>query len=181
MSVRYARPDVSDLMLHVLRRSVHPELFTIHAERRIVQDDFSAMVRICDTGHWVSFQANGETITELTATREHLLPQRKRFLEKRLRGSREEFLQFDPGFSYQVCYQLEQLAPDVFLSVHEELILDCPKATVAHEFPPSSRFGPNALSVVRTEAWSRGLLVYAYHTFPQSCSIVKTQSLFEMS
>jgi hypothetical protein len=35
--------------------------------------------------------------------------------------------------------------------------------------------------VIRTEVSRESILVYAFHTFPEHCAIVKTQSLFELS
>ena len=181
MSVRYARPDASEMMFHVFRRSLHPELFAIHAETRIVRDRFTAWIRICDTGHWISFAAKGETICELMASRGQMLPQRRRFLQKRLRGSRDEFIQFDNGIGYHVCYQLEQLDPEVFLNVHDELLGDFRRATLAHQFPCANRLAPCPVSLIRTDVWERSLLVHTYHTFPENCAIAKTQSLFEIA
>jgi len=180
MSVRYARPNVSELMFHVYRRSVHPELFAIHAEAIINRDDYQAVVRICETGHWVSFSCKNETICEIAASGAQLLPQRRHAFEKRLRGNQDEFIRFDSGIGYHVCWQLERLDSEVFLNMHDELRLDCRRATVSYQFPGSGRFAPKPLSLIRTDAWPGGLLVHTYHTFPGNNAIVKTQSLFEV-
>jgi hypothetical protein len=33
---------------------------------------------------------------------------------------------------------------------------------------------------VQTDVWTHSLLIHAFHTFPEDCAIVKTQSLFEL-
>jgi len=180
MSVQFARPDVSELVFYLFGRSVHPELMTVHAETTIWQDDYSATISIADDGHVLSFRCRGETVTEVTAARTHPLPQRRQFLEKRIRGSRDEALRFDNGVRYQVSYQVEQLDLEVFLNVHEELTLDCREADVGHSFPAAGRLSPSPLSFVTTDVWPDSLLIHAFHTFPENRAIVKTQSLFEL-
>ncbi len=167
-------------MFHLFGRSIHPELFDIYAETEINQDNYSAILRICDSGHMISFNGNGQTITELTAARKHPLPQKKRFLEKKLRGCRDESIRMDNGVSYQVSYQLEQLDPQVFLNIHEEFLADCERADVAHRFPGGNRLAPCPISLIRTDLWPTSMLIHAFHTFPEDCVVVKTQSLIEL-
>jgi len=167
-------------MLHVYGRSVHPELFRVFAETEVGQDAFLAAIRICDAGHTIDFRYDGHTITELTASRDQLLPQKKRFLEKSVQGCRDESMQFEGGLQYSLSYQLERLDPTVFVNFHEELLSDCRRAAVAYRFPAESRLSPEPLSLLRTQVDGHSLLVHAYHTFPESCAVLKTQSLFEL-
>ncbi len=180
MKVSYARPSVSTLVFHLYTRTVHPELFRIYAETDICKQVYHAQVRICNAGHTVSFRSSGQTITEVAATSQQPLPKRSRFFEKRLWGTRDESFRFDCGLRYHVSYQLEQLDPEVFLNFHEELLIDCTRADVAHRFPPVNRLAPGPLSLIRTDVGSRSLLIHAFHTFPESNVVVKTQSLFEL-
>ncbi len=180
MSVGFVRPNSSQLMLHVYGRSVHPELFRTFAETEIAADRYAATLRICDTGHSITFRHKGHTVTELIASRDQLLPQKKRLLEKSLRGCRDEMVHFDGGLRYSVSYQLERLEPNVFLNFHEELSADCKRVAISYRFPTENRLSPEPLSLLRTDAGGRSLLIHAFHTFPESCSVLKTQSLFEL-
>lgn len=180
MSVSFARPDVSNLVFHVYGRSVHPELFRVHAELEYTLNRFSAVLRICDAGHMIAFTSQGQTLTEIATDGDQPLPQRKRLVDRKLRGCRDDGYRFDSGLKYQVSYQLERVEPDVFLCLHEELWHDCAKADLSHRFPATNRLSPGPISLLRTEAGPRSLLVHAFHTFPESCAIVKTQSLFEL-
>ena len=179
MNVRIARPDVSNLVFRLYGRSLHPELFQTVASSRSQRPNFSLEVRLCDAGHVVSVRYAGTTVTEVTTTSDHALPRYKRMLNKRLRGSRDEFLSFSCGLRYHASYQLEQLDPEVYLNVHEELLQDCGRVAVAHCFPAGNRLAPDALSLIRTGIAARTLSIHTYHTFPESYSVVKTQSLFE--
>ena len=180
MNVHFARPDVSSLVFHVYGRSVHPELFRIHAEKQYALERYTAVLRLCDAGHVLEFRHRGETLTEVAADAAQLFPTRVRLLERRLRGFRDDGFRLDSGLKYQVSYQLERVDAEVFACLHEELSLDCAKADLAYRFPPASRLAPEPLSLLRADISPRSLLVHAFHTFPDCCAIVKTQSLFEV-
>jgi len=180
MAVTFARPSSSNLVFQVYGRSVHPELFQTFAALQIWQQTFNAKIEICDAGHIICFRVGATTVTEVTATRQQSLPQKKRFLDRRLRGCREESFQLEGGLRYSAGYQLEQLEPEVFLNAHEELLKDCRRAALFHRFPAANRLAPGPLSLIRTEADTHSLLIHAYHTFPQNSVVVKTQSLFEL-
>ncbi|MCH7687450.1 MAG: DUF2617 family protein, partial [Planctomycetes bacterium] len=171
---------ISNLVFHLYERSVHPELFRVYAEEEVWQAAYSAVISICDAGHIITVRDKKNTVTEVTTTSEQLLPQRKRLIDRRLRGSRDESYHFKSGIHYQVSYQLEQLEPDVYRNLHEEFLIDCNRVNLSHRFPAGNRFSPEPLSIIRTEIAPRSLLIHAYHTFPESCAVVKTQSLFEL-
>lgn len=180
MNVSFARPNVDQLVFHLYDRSVHPELFQVYAEEEMWQAAFGVTIRICEAGHTVTFRDRKNTITEVTAAREQLLPQRRRLIDKRLCGSRDESYCFRNGLHYHVSYQLEQVDPEIYRNLHEEFLIDCNRVDFSHRFPSGNRFSPEPLSIIRTDITPRSLLVHAYHTFPESCAIVKTQSLFEL-
>jgi len=180
MSISFARPDIAQLKFQLYGRSVHPELFQIHAEADVWHQTFLAVIRVCDAGHTVELRTSDETVTEVMATRNQLLPQQNRLVNRRLRGHHDESVEFRSGLSYQASFHLEELDPDVFLDFNEELIVDSGQAKVAYHFPSMNRLSPGPLSVIRAESTSDSLLVHAYHTFPESCAVVKTQSLFEL-
>lgn len=180
MKVGFARPSITTLGFFVLGRSIHPELFNTYRHWGAVRPGYTATVRICDAGHTVSFQAGDSVLTEVVATRDQLLPQKKRLLEKKLFGHRDESFEFESGLRYQVSYQLEEVAAEVYTRLHEELMQDARTADLAHEFPTGHRLAPGPISLIRTEADAKSLLVHAFHTFPESSAIVRTQSLFEI-
>ena len=47
-------------------------------------------------------------------------------------------------------------------------------------FNSSGRFALGAISYINIETRIRTLRVQAFHTFPDDCAIVKTQSVFEI-
>lgn len=180
MNVGFVRPSVSELALHLFEWSLHPELFDVQCHQSIRQADYSAKVAICDAGHVVEFRRGEMTLTEVLARRDQPLPERKRLFNRRIKGTRDETYELESGAKYHLSFQVERLPPDVFLNLHEELLLDCQRAPISHSFSPSNRLSPAALSFVQTDVWQRSLLIHAFHTFPEDCAIVKTQSLFEL-
>ena len=179
MSVRIARPDISQLMFYVYSRALHPELFSVQAERRIDAGDYQAVVQICDTGHVVTFRQTDQPLLEIMTADQQPLPQHRRLVDRRIQGCRNAACRLGGGVEYQVSYQLEQLDPAVFQRVHEELAEDCRSADLSHVFPAVHRFSSNPLSLLRLAIDRRSLLVHAFHTFPESYAVVKTQSLIE--
>lgn len=179
MSVSFARPDVSNLLFYVYSRALHPELFSVQAERKITGPNYEVVVQICEAGHVLNFRQDGQTLIEIMTAEHQLFPQHKRLLDRKIQGCRNAACQLGPGLEYQVSFQLERLEPEIFHHAHEELTMDCRTAQLAHAFPTAHRFSPNPLSLLRVDADRRSLLVHAFHTFPDSCAVVKTQSLLE--
>ena len=180
MSVQICRPDVSDLDVMVFGRTVHPELLTLHERTTVQQCGFHAQIAICDVGHLIQWRAGDQTLCELLAPRGLAVPRQQRLFDKKVRGSRDESLWLPCGASYQLSFQVEQLPPDVFLQLHEEFSTDYRKATLGHVFVATNRLAPPAISYVQADLFPRSLLVHAFHTFPENCAVVKTQSLFEL-
>ncbi|MFK7819561.1 MAG: DUF2617 family protein [Planctomycetaceae bacterium] len=180
MTVQVARPDVSDMVFIVFDRSVHPELFSPVKTQFIEHAEFSARTSVCSSGHVIEFQLGRFPITEVATTRQQSLPNHKRSCSRRLVGQRDQMLEFESGVRYHGCYQLEKLDAEIFMNVHEELSQDIPKASIGHAFNSPSRFAPAPISVIQTDVTPNALLVHTYHTFPENCAVVKTQSLFEL-
>lgn len=181
MPVRSARPDISSLVFRLFDRSVHPELFSTFARQEIVKGKLAVTLRVCDAGHTVHLRWQDSTVTEVVTSREQPLPQTRCRLQKRLVGHRDALLELDCGIRYHSSFQVERLDPEVFMNFHEELSLDCDKASLSHRFSSGSRLAPGPLSLIQTDITTDCLLIHAFHTFPENCAVVKTQSLFEWS
>ncbi|HVW00057.1 MAG TPA: DUF2617 family protein [Planctomycetaceae bacterium] len=179
MSVGFARPDVGNLVFHLFGRSVHPELYANFAQAEVRQPNYSAVLRICDAGHVLTFQYRQSVLTEVMTTRQSPLPQKKRLLAHRLKDHRCETLQHDEGLQYHVSIQVETLEPEVFQHFHQELLADSCRSQLAHRFGSKSRLAPAPLSFIQTDEGPRSLFVHTFHTYPDNCAVVKTQSLFE--
>lgn len=180
MKLGIARPDVTSVVYRLFGRPLHPELIEAYAETEFRLENFRASLRICDSGHMLLFERGHQTLCEVLAAKEHPLPQRKQLLYHKVRGQRSESLTCESGLQYHHSFQLEQLDPDVFAHVNEELELDCQRCELAYQFESANRLEPAPLSFLHTEVSQRSLLLHAFHTFPANCAVIKSQTLIEL-
>jgi hypothetical protein len=180
MVVRFARPDVSDLVLRAYGRALHPDLFVHHSAIVLRNPHMMLDIRLSAAGHVLILRADSETLTEVISDCHEPLPQRGRLFEHRLKGSRTETIELDPGLRYSASWSVERLPTSVYLRQHEELIEDCLRASLSSQFAGANRFSPGPVSLIRTETCRDSILVHAFHTFPDHLAVVKTQSLFEL-
>jgi hypothetical protein len=174
------RPKVAELTFQVYGRPLHPELFQIYKSRRIERGGYVARVDITSAGHVITWSYNGTTLTEVAAAAHNPLPKRRRLLFHRLRGERSERIECRGGMVYQMSFQLEPAAPEIFWMFQQELAHESERRGLVHTFDASGRMALGALSYVNLETRNRSVLVQAFHTFPDDCAIVKSQSLFQL-
>lgn len=177
MKVQFARADASQLAFHLFDRAVHPELFDTYSETHIAATGFEAVLRICSAGHTVEFRHGPQRLTEVVGGADQQLPQRGRCAVHRLRSGRDLDVELD-GIDYCCSAHVEQLDAEVFSRVHEEMLADAPKSLLSYEFPGRHRLEAGAMSIMRAEATTRSLIVHAFHTFPESRAVLRTQSMF---
>lgn len=174
------RPKVTELVFQLYGRSLHPELFEIHAQRQIDRSDYRATVAITSGGHCVTWQKAGLTLTEVAASGAQPLPQKRRLLSHRLCGERTDGVECRGGIRYETSFQLERVEPEVFWTFQQELCTDGGRHGILHRFGANGRLALGAISWLNIESRTKSLFVQAFHTFPDDLAIVKSQSLFEV-
>jgi hypothetical protein len=179
MAVPLVRPSINELIFQLYGRPLHPELFEILAHRQVHHEDYEVQVRITRTGHVISFENEDVHLSEVTAAADQPLPQKRRLLSYRLRQEQCASLVCAHGIHYQTSFQVETLPPDLFLSVHDEIVNDGSKRGLLHSFPSWHRLAVAPLGFVTVEARPGCLFLTTFHTFPGEHTIVKTQSLIE--
>lgn len=179
MNAYSVRPPVSDLVFQVYGRPLHPELFEILAYRKVQREDYELILWITRTGHVISWQNPVVHLTEVAASAEQALPERRRLLDHRLRGEHSSTMACGRGISYQTSFQVETLPPEIFLHVHDEILVDGGKRGFLHNFQPDHRLALAPLGFISAEARAGCLIVTAFHTFPDENTVVKSQTLIE--
>lgn len=174
------RPKIAELVFQVYGRALHPELFEVHQTRKVERGGYRAKIDITTAGHVVTWQYEGLTLTEVATSSHQPLPRRRRLLAARLRGERSERIECRGGIVYQTSFQLESVPSEVFWTFQEELKQDGQRRGMLHRFDSSGRIALGAISYANVETRSRSLLLQIFHTFPDDCAIVKSQSLFEL-
>ena len=178
MSLLAIRPKVSDLVFQLYGRPLHPELFDILAVRKFQREDYELRVWITRTGHVITWENPDVLLTEV-ADAEQALPQARRLLSYRLRGEHSARLPCSHGVLYQTSFQVETLAPEIFLHVHDEILADGGKRGLLHNFQPNHRLAVAPLGYVVVESRPRCLFLSTFHTFPEESAVVKSQTLIE--
>lgn len=172
------RPQVHELVFQLYRRPLHPELFEAVAQERVRRCDFEAQVRITPTGHAISwFRPPDFFLTELLCVASDELPMWEVF---RHRLAAEHHAQAEPwpGVRYQASFQVEVLPAHLFRQVHEELLSDGRRRGLLYRFPDDLH-SPEPLGFVTMDGRAGLQLIHTFHTFPEECTVVKSQSLIE--
>lgn len=171
---------VGDMQFFLYRRPVHPELFHIHQERRVTARRYQASFWVMGLTHAVTVQANDRVMTELTADDQELLPQTGCAVSFRFRGERDHVERFDDGVRYILSSQIEKLSPNLFNATHRDLVRYGSTRGMFLSFEEWADNGPEPFSFLDYEVRDSELHVHAYHAFPADCTILKTQSIFEI-
>ncbi len=179
MGVSFGRSRVADLTFQVFARAIHPDWFAVRGHRRIAQDMWEADVRIIEGGHAISFLFGNVRLNEILAGPETQLPEPGLLFHSPVRHERSTVLEPTSGLSYQTCFEVERVDPEVFSHLCEEVTLDASRGGLFHRFTPVNRLSPAPISHIHFESRVRGLTVNTFHTFPDEHAIVRTQSLFE--
>lgn len=175
------RPKAGELVFQLFGRPLHPELFEPCGSRSFDRGPYAVTVAITSGGHVVSWRHGSLTLTEVATGVGQPLPQRRRLLSHRIGAERSDRVTCRGGATYQTCFQLESIAPELFWSFQEELVAAGSRRGLFHRFESGGRLSLGAVSWIDVETRPRGLLVQAFHTFPDDLAIVKSQSLFEVS
>ena len=174
------RPKVAELVFQLFGRPLHPELFEVCSSQVIQRGEYEAKIDITSTGHVVTWRHAGLTLTEVATSAHHPLPERRRLMACRLKGHRTDRVECRGGVSYQMSFQQESIAPEVFWTFQEELAREGPRQGLLQRFDASGRIALGAISYIHVETRFRSLCVRAFHTFPDDYAIVQTRSLFQI-
>src|SRR6185437_1188314 len=179
MGVSHGRSRVADLAFQVFSRSVHPDWFAVRDHLRLGKEGWEADLRIIEGGHAIVFRSGPVRLTEVLAGPETLLPEPGLLFHSTIRHERTATLRPSHAIEYQTCFEVERVDPEVFAHLSDEMTLDASQGRLFHRFAPLNRMAPAPVTHLRFEARVRGLIVHAFHSFPEEHAIVRTQSLFE--
>jgi hypothetical protein len=180
MGVSSGRSGVADLSFRVFGRALHPDWLAVRAHRRFCQPRWEADVRIVEGGHAVIWSAGSARVSEVLCGSETQLPELGLLFHSAVRHERSVAQKLGGIGEYQTCFDVEKIDQEVFAHLNDELMLDAAKGGLFHRYRSSNRLAPSPISHLFVESKPRGLLVQAFHTFPDEHAIVRTQSLFEV-
>jgi hypothetical protein len=173
---------VASLRFYLYDRPLHPELFEIYQDHHVVKDAYEAQIWVTGCTHVIGFFRGERCLVELIADKSAMLPQRGRLLEMPLRGERDHEQKRGDGINYMMSFQVETMSPGVYSQTHHDLARLGAKRGLFVPFPllmNQSSLTPFAF--VDYEAKANELHVFAFHALPEDLTVIKTQSIFELS
>jgi hypothetical protein len=180
MGVGFGRSKVADLVFQVFNRSLHPEWFATRQFRRFENKRWTADVRIVDGGHTAAFSSGSVRLTEVLCGPDTNLPEFGRLFYSHVRRERSTILRPDAMIEYQTCLEVERVDAEIFRHLCDEMTLDPTGNLLIHCFPASNRLAPPPISHIQISARANDVAIQSFHSFPEECAIVRTQSLFEV-
>jgi hypothetical protein len=172
------RPTIAEHAFYVFGRSIHPELFSICRSRTIQRNKYSARIDITSDGHVIHFSSQSAVMSEVVCSANQQLPNKRLILGANLQGKGSEQIDGKRGISYETKFELEQVSSEMFWMVHNQLQSCSCENELVHSFDSSGRIAFGAVSFVHIQESERQLMVQAFHTFPDDCTIIKSKTYF---
>src|SRR5436305_15069230 len=168
------------LTLLLYQRPLHPELFKIHANEKVVRRAYEAYTWLVEGGHVVSFSAGKQTLAEvIVANNEPALTDRNLLQTIPCRG--EKYHETTVGsIRYMISTQEEQLSQTLYDATRHEISTYAAKRELMTTEQPGTGDTGGFLSVLDIERRSHELLVQSFHLFDENQMVIKTQSIIEV-
>ena len=167
---------------YLYERPLHPELFDIHMSDRIVRKNFEAQIWVTGCSHVVSLYHDGLSLVEAVADLNGELPAGGRLIELPLRGEKDRQMLHEGKVRYMMSFQVESMSEKVYAATHHDLARQGAKRGMFVPFPMWMTNPPlTPFSYIDFEAAPRRLHVFAFHAFPDDLTLIKVQSIFELT
>ena len=175
------RPKINDLNFHLYAQSVHPELFNVCAQRTTQRDRYELEAAITTDGHAIRFQCGALALTEVSAGLHHPLPSKAVLLRQPIDGVNRHQLRIQDAVDYQSRVQIETVNPKLFVALQQQLNNRVECEGLVHRFGSNGRLTFGAMSYIHVQSFIGHVLVRAFHTFPESSSVVTSESRFSIT
>lgn len=175
------KQSLSSLKFFLYDRPLHPELFEIHHDHHIAKGAYEAQVWVTGCSHVIGFFRQGRCLVEMIGDSEMELPRRGRLLELPFRGERDHECKRAEGINYMMNFQVETMSPMVYTKTHHELARQGSRHGLFVPFPTWMSRALTPFTYIDYEAKANELHVFTFHAFPEDLTVVKTQSIFELS
>ena len=174
------RPKIADLNFHLYGRSIHPELFNTSVRRIVERENYRLHLNITSDGHFLVFEHDSIVLSEVAAGALHPLPSKRQLICCPIESAREEQTSYQDRVQYRCEFQLDIVAPKTFFSIAQQINNNKECEGLIHRFESSGRMAFGAVSYINIQAYRKHIQLKTFHTFPDSCAIVKSQSEFRL-
>ncbi|MEZ6096917.1 MAG: DUF2617 family protein [Pirellulaceae bacterium] len=180
ITVLFVRPKLAELGIRVFARSVHPELFDLCATREFGRTEYQVRIQITTAGHLISFRHGNVCMTEVCSGIQQALPKEGCLYSKPIESQHIATATLDQLIAWESRFQIEFVEPRVFMTIQQQLDKQKEYEGLLHRFASSGRIPLGGVSYINLQAFQRYALIKSFHTFPDSCSVVKCESRFEL-
>jgi hypothetical protein len=175
------RPKITDLNFHLFGQSVHPELFNVCAQRTTNRDRYQLETAITTDGHVLRFRVGATALTEVSAGLHHPLPSKSVLLTHAIEGQTRNQMRIEDLIDYQTNVHIEVVKPTLFVAVQQQLNDRIECEGLVHRFGSNGRLSFGAISYIHVQSFLEHVLIRAFHTFPESSSVVTSETRFSVS
>jgi len=174
------RPKITDLNFHLFARSLHPELFQVCASRTYERERYSLSINISTDGHMLTFRHKDFILSEVSASLHHPLPASRVLVSHAVDSPRSESIVHHDVIAYQSQVEMESVAPHTFVTIAQQLDKRIECEGLVHRFGSNGRLAFGALSYINVQSYREHVTIRAFHTFPDTCAVMKSESQFKL-
>jgi len=151
-----ARPKITDLNFHLFARNVTTD------------------------GHAISFAHDDLMLTEVSAGAHHPLPTKQILVSHPVEGVCHDKATVGLKVKYLSEVELESVNPKTFVVIQQQLDEKVEFEGLVHRFGSNGRLSFGAISYINVQAFRNHVNVRSFHTFPETCAVLKSESRFEI-
>ncbi len=170
---------VEELTFSLFQRPLHPELFQIHAKRKIETSKYRADIWVTGCAHVISVYSGGMCLTEVISSPGQVLPHRGLIERFQFRGPRTHKCSLSRGLNYMTDFQIEKLSTNLYKQSHKDLEKFSRNRGVFTKYPDLKVEELEPFCYIDYEARKTELHIHTFAAYPDQITMIKTQSLFD--
>jgi hypothetical protein len=182
MSNRTKQRRSGGLSLLLYQRTLHPELFKILGNERVVRRAYEADIWLVEGGHVIMFTAGKHTLTEVIYAGTEQMTDRGLLQNIPCRGEKYHEMTAPGGnIRYMISTQEEQLTQTLYDATKHEISSYAAKRELMSAETPGNGDQNGTLSVLDIERQSSELIVHSFHLFDENQMVMKTQAIISVA
>ncbi len=150
------------------------------ADRTYSRDLYELKLSITTDGHLINFRHGDFILSEVSASACHPLPSQRVLLAHSIEKSSDNATIFERAIDYRSNVQLEIVDPKIFVSIQQQLDEKLECEGLVHRFHSNGRVSFGAISYMNVQSFHSHVLIRSFHTFPDSCAVLKSESRFTL-
>ena len=172
---------VEELTLSLFQRPLHPELFSIYANRKIKTEKYEALIWVTGCTHVISIFVGDICLSEVISPPGQMLPQRGLIERFQFKGPRSHKCTLSRALSYMTSFQIEKMSNNLYNQSHTDLETFAMNRGIFVKFPGTKAGKLQPFCYVDFEARKKEFRIHTFSAYPEQMTMIKTQSLFDLN